>query len=201
MSKLATAALMLTVPTAFLGCQSAADSPIAPSAFEVTHGWAASPAAPRSASALSASRVDICHRTGRPDSFIPIAVAESAVAAHLAHGDGHIGDPVPGQNGMVFGADCTAIPGIPLITDINVPLTGRRSGFGELGSAFFAQTFIATGTVAEQLTVYVGPTTDPQVSFRILITEFAASPAFGPTSVLFESGTLTKSLSFPLEEI
>jgi hypothetical protein len=197
--KLGRGVLAAAVLVISAGCQGAADNPVAPGAAVATPNEKTSAFGSESASSLSTAKVDICHSTGRAKHFILITVAESAVAAHLAHGDGHIGDPVPGQNGMVFGSDCTAIPGVPLITDINVPLTGRRTGFGEGGAAFFAQTFIAIGTVAEQLTVYVGPTTGPQVSFRILITEFAASPAFGPTSVLFESGTLTKSLSFPLE--
>ena len=39
-------------------------------------------------------RVEVCHRAG--DKFVAISVAQPAVGAHLAHGDGLIGQSVPG---------------------------------------------------------------------------------------------------------
>ena len=52
------------------------------------------------------AKIGICHRTSGDNSFILLSVAPIAVTAHKAHGDGRIGDPVPSQPGMRFGADC-----------------------------------------------------------------------------------------------
>jgi hypothetical protein len=52
------------------------------------------------------AKVDVCHRTSGDNTFFLLSVAPSSVAAHMAHGDGKIGDPVPSQPGMGFGADC-----------------------------------------------------------------------------------------------
>ena len=51
-------------------------------------------------------KVQLCHRTGN-GSYHLIEVSVSAEPAHRAHGDGKIGDPVPGQTGKTFGAGCT----------------------------------------------------------------------------------------------
>jgi hypothetical protein len=50
-------------------------------------------------------KVQICHRTGN-GSFHLIDISVNAEPAHRAHGDGKIGEPVPGQSGKVFGAGC-----------------------------------------------------------------------------------------------
>jgi len=55
---------------------------------------------------LGQPHVTLCHRTGGVDGYIVITVAEPAVAAHLRHGDGLVGDPVPGQPDTAFGDDC-----------------------------------------------------------------------------------------------
>lgn len=51
-------------------------------------------------------KVELCHRTGN-GSYHLISVAISAEPAHRAHGDGKIGESVPGQSGKVFGAGCS----------------------------------------------------------------------------------------------
>jgi len=51
------------------------------------------------------TRVTLCHKTGN-GRYIEITVDQSAEAAHRAHGDGMIGDPVPGQAGKFFGPGC-----------------------------------------------------------------------------------------------
>jgi len=73
--------------------------------------------APTSVSSLTAAasvasagqgKIDICHRTQGSQEFMLLSVAASAAAGHMAHGDGRVGDPMPGAPGTTFGADCTA---------------------------------------------------------------------------------------------
>ncbi|HSP73155.1 MAG TPA: hypothetical protein VLN26_12345, partial [Gaiellaceae bacterium] len=51
-------------------------------------------------------KVDVCHLQGN-GSYNLINISEKAVPAHVAHGDGLPGDPVPGVAGKIFGADCS----------------------------------------------------------------------------------------------
>ena len=51
-------------------------------------------------------KVELCHRTGN-GSYHLISVSISAEPAHRAHGDGKIGESVPGQAGKVFGSGCS----------------------------------------------------------------------------------------------
>jgi hypothetical protein len=51
-------------------------------------------------------KVQICHTTGN-GSYHQIEISIDAVPAHRAHGDGMIGEPVPGSPGKVFGAGCS----------------------------------------------------------------------------------------------
>jgi hypothetical protein len=51
-------------------------------------------------------KVQLCHRTGNGRYHL-IEVSVSAEPAHRAHGDGKIGEAVPGSTGKVFGAGCT----------------------------------------------------------------------------------------------
>ena len=51
-------------------------------------------------------KVQLCHRTGN-GSYHLIEVSISAEPAHRAHGDGKIGEAVPGNVGKVFGAGCS----------------------------------------------------------------------------------------------
>jgi hypothetical protein len=53
-------------------------------------------------------KVSLCHAEGN-GSYHLIDVSESAEAAHRAHGDGKIGDPVPGQTGKTFDSDCRPV--------------------------------------------------------------------------------------------
>jgi hypothetical protein len=51
-------------------------------------------------------KVQLCHKTGA-GFYVPIEVSINAAPAHLAHGDGKIGEAVPGATGKVFGAGCS----------------------------------------------------------------------------------------------
>jgi hypothetical protein len=50
-------------------------------------------------------KVQLCHRTGA-GFYVLIDVSVNAEPAHRAHGDGKIGEAVPGNAGKVFGAGC-----------------------------------------------------------------------------------------------
>lgn len=50
-------------------------------------------------------KVQLCHATGNGRYHL-IEVSVSAEPAHRAHGDGKIGEPVPGNAGKVFGPGC-----------------------------------------------------------------------------------------------
>jgi hypothetical protein len=51
------------------------------------------------------SKVQLCHRTGN-GSFHMIEVSVSAEPAHRGHGDGKVGEAVPGSLGRVFTSTC-----------------------------------------------------------------------------------------------
>jgi len=50
-------------------------------------------------------KVQLCHRTGNGQ-YHAISVSVSAERAHRAHGDGMVGEAVPGSSGRVFTASC-----------------------------------------------------------------------------------------------
>ena len=52
------------------------------------------------------AKVDVCHLDEDAATYDLIQIAAPAVDAHLAHGDGLVGDAVPGQDGAVFDEAC-----------------------------------------------------------------------------------------------
>jgi uncharacterized repeat protein (TIGR01451 family) len=56
----------------------------------------------------SNSKVSLCHSTGT-GLYHMIDVSDSAEPAHRAHGDGKVGDSVPGRPMMVFDQNCRAV--------------------------------------------------------------------------------------------
>jgi hypothetical protein len=48
----------------------------------------------------------VCHKTGN-GTFHLISIAPAALSAHIDHGDGRTGDPVPDKSGFIFGPNCT----------------------------------------------------------------------------------------------
>lgn len=77
--------------------------------------------------AAPAGKVDVCHREGN-GSYHLINVSENALPAHLAHGDGLPGDPVPGMEGKKFAEDCTVVDAGPIVTvgENATPTAGMR---------------------------------------------------------------------------
>jgi hypothetical protein len=57
-------------------------------------------------------KVQLCHRTGN-GSYHMISVGAPAEPAHRAHGDGMVGEPVPGSPGQVFTSSCGLRPAGP----------------------------------------------------------------------------------------
>ncbi len=58
--------------------------------------------------ARSNSKVSLCHNTGT-GTYHMIDVSQSAEPAHRAHGDGKVGDTVPGSQNMVFDQNCRVV--------------------------------------------------------------------------------------------
>jgi len=59
--------------------------------------------------ASKADKVEICH-LNEGGGYHPINIAAKAEAAHRAHGDGQVGDDVPGMPGFKFGEHCVLEP-------------------------------------------------------------------------------------------
>jgi len=59
-----------------------------------------------SSTAPPEEKVQVCHKTGN-GSFHLISISINAKSAHIAHGDGEPGDPVPNMAGFIFGDNCT----------------------------------------------------------------------------------------------
>ena len=51
------------------------------------------------------AKVDICHQNA-DGQYVKISVAEAAYQTHVNHGDGSVGDPIPGLTGYEFDEDC-----------------------------------------------------------------------------------------------
>jgi len=91
-------------------------------------------------------KVEICHRTQGLTTFLVILVAEPSVDSHLAHGDGLIGEAVPGQPGLVFNSDCEPIPSRRVIT-VSGQWTGTRYVFYGLFTVAYRGPVDAVATV------------------------------------------------------
>lgn len=73
-------------------------------------------------------KVSLCHAEGN-GSYRMISVAREAEAAHRAHGDGKVGDAVPGRPGNVFNASCEPV-GPPVSVTPKVTLC-HKTGNGK----------------------------------------------------------------------
>ena len=82
------------------------------------------------------------------------------------------------------------------IGTVPIPPDFTLSGFGS-SEVYRGQIFrspFGPASLANSLTVFVGPTSDLGAVFRILVTEVDTSAGFHPTNVIYESGTLNVPL-------
>jgi hypothetical protein len=122
--------LLLGATTCFVGCGTAPQNPAAPSnTGAVTDEHVTSSAASELPMAAGAQMSgEVCHRTGA-DRFVHLSVARAAVDAHLKHGDGLVGGPVPEHPGMTFDASCTPVQATTRVTITFTGLSGDGSPF------------------------------------------------------------------------
>ena len=73
------------------------------------------------------TKVGVCHSEGN-GTFHLVSISDKALPAHIDHGDGQPGDPVPGQPGKQFGADCSIEDA--LLTSVSGPQNFSNDGWG-----------------------------------------------------------------------
>ena len=84
------------------------------------------------------ARVDVCHVNGKGE-YQKITVADAAFETHIAHGDGAVGDPVPGMEDYIFGENCELLFDGTEVVDVT-SATGRIWMDRNLGASRAATT-------------------------------------------------------------
>jgi hypothetical protein len=69
-------------------------------------------------------QITLCHGQGN-GGYAPLTVSAAAEAAHRAHGDRAIGEAVPGDPAMIFGAGCTPVAAV---VNVLVQVTAGSTG-------------------------------------------------------------------------
>lgn len=76
-------------------------------------------------------KVDVCHTEGN-GTYHHIEIAEPAYETHIAHDDAGVGEPVPGQPGFVFDAECNPVEACPCFTEADI----QQGTIAECGENF-----------------------------------------------------------------
>jgi len=147
-------------------------------------GPAREPAPTPRLSAAAASLTNICHKTAGTKGYLLIAVAQSAVPAHLAHGDGFVGGPVPNQPDMVFDTHCAPVPATSGLTFAMVSAEGGHTCGVTTGGAAYCWGFNSFGELGDGT---VSPRTSP-VAVQGGLTFAAVSAGGGYTCGVTTSG-------------
>jgi hypothetical protein len=114
-----------------------------------------------------ARKLTICHRTQATTGFTVISVAATALDAHLAHGDGRPGDPVPDQPDRTFGSDCQ-ISSATRVTIGFSGLVGNGASFSTYTESGFAVSVTGPSVFTrdwEVATLFGNP--PPFIQFRV----------------------------------
>ncbi|HKE91122.1 MAG TPA: hypothetical protein VKB45_12350 [Gemmatimonadales bacterium] len=135
-------------------------------------------------SAAGANLSSICHKTG-PTGYASIAVAQSAVPAHVAHGDGFVGGQVPNRPDMVFDANCALVLAPLGLTFTNVSAGGGHTCGVTTGGAAYCWGFNSFGNLGDGTTI--SPRTNP-VAVQGGITFATVSAGGGHTCGLSTAG-------------
>jgi hypothetical protein len=146
-------------------------------------------------------KVTICHREGNGD-YHSIEVSVAALDAHLAHGDGVPGEPVPGMEGKVFGENCTIEDAGPTVTpgysDLTEAAGVRYRGNSSGNEIYLGVPDLATGgnrVEASYPTVY----TNWQAGTYAVTFSFDAAENKITTSIDGPGGT--KSLAYDFDDL
>ena len=101
----------------------------------------------------SDSKVSLCHSTGN-GSYHMIDVSNSAESAHRAHGDGKVGDPVPGQPTKVFDRNCSLVSAsaVQIVKSTNGQDANEAPGPTLVVGSAVTWTYVVTNTGTVPLT-------------------------------------------------
>jgi hypothetical protein len=127
------------------------------------------------------AKTSICHVAGGTDRFILLSVAGPAVDAHMAHGDGRVGGPVPGQPGMKFSDNCRPTP-LVHVTLVFAGITVDASPFSDETESGF--------TISAVSGNWEGRTTFGNPGPSILFTRAATDPTTSAEAKIFGGGSI-----------
>ena len=106
----------------------ACSRPPAPTAPSLATAAGTTDARPDSA---GQSQITLCHAHS-DGTYAPLTVSVAAEAAHRAHGDAAIGEPVPSDSTMVFGPGCTATTAVVnVLVHVTAGTTGTFNWAGQ----------------------------------------------------------------------
>jgi hypothetical protein len=100
----------------------------------------------------SAGKVSLCHSTGNGEYHL-IDVSVNAEPAHRAHGDGKVGEPVPGTQRQVFDASCRPVgPAVKIEKSTNGEDADNAPGPSILVGSAVTWRYVVTNTGTINLT-------------------------------------------------